>query len=116
METDPERMVQLLVGLPEVNVLGVDDGRDTIEIHVSCRRSRPGCPDCGVLAHLKDRRVVVLVDLPCFGKPTKLAWHKARWRCPEAECPTGSWAEGDGRMALDCEHGSNQAARTGRKR
>ena len=75
MERDPERMVQLLVGLPNVNVLGVDDGRESIEIHVECRHSRPGCPDCGVLAHLKDQRVVTLVDLPCFGKSTKLAWH-----------------------------------------
>ena len=37
------------------------------------RGSRPGCPECGVLAHLKDRRVVNFVDLPCFGKPTTLS-------------------------------------------
>jgi transposase len=65
--------VQLLVGLPNVSVLGVDDGWKLIEIHVECRRSRPSCPDCGVVAHLKDQRVVRLVDLPCFGKAPKLA-------------------------------------------
>jgi transposase len=92
-------MVQLLVGLPDVNVLGVDDGRELIEIHVECRRSRPGCPDCGVVAHLKDQRVVRLVDLPCFGKVTKLAWHKRRWRCSDPDCPNGSWTEGDDRIA-----------------
>ena len=99
MERDPERMVQLLVGLPDVNVLGVDDGRELIEIHLECRRSRPGCPDCGVVAHLKDQRVVRLVDLPCFGKATKLAWHKRRWRCSDPDCPNGSWTEGDDRIA-----------------
>lgn len=99
MERDPERMVQLLVGLPNVNVLGVDDDRESIEIHVECRRSRPGCPDCGVLAHLKDQRVVTLVDLPCFGNPTKLAWHKRPWRCGDPDCPNGSWTEGDDRIA-----------------
>ena len=99
MERDPVRMVQLLVGLPDVNVLGVDDGRELIEIHVECRRSRPGCPDCGVVAHLKDQRVVRLVDLPCFGKATKAAWHKRRWRCSDPDCPNGSWTEGDDRIA-----------------
>jgi transposase len=32
-----------------------------------------------------------LVDLPCFGRPTRLVWHKHRWRCPEASCLTTSW-------------------------
>ena len=99
MERDPERMVQLLVGLPDVNVLGLDDGRDMIEIHVECRRSRLGCPECGVLAHLKEQRIVTLVDPPCLAKPTKLAWHKRRWRCADLDCPIGSWTEGNDRIA-----------------
>ncbi len=53
-----------------------------------------------MLAHLKDRRVVNFVDLPCFGKPTTLAWHKARWRCPEQDCPMGSFTETDERIAF----------------
>jgi transposase len=92
-------MVQLPVGLPNVSVLGVDDGRESIEIHVECRHFRPGCPDCGVLAHLKDQRGVTLVDLPCFGKPTKLPWHNRRWRCGDPDCPNGSWTECDERIA-----------------
>jgi len=52
-----------------------------------------------VLAHLKDQRVVTLVDLPCFGNPTKLAWHKRPWRCGDPDCPNGSWTEGDDRIA-----------------
>lgn len=99
METDPARMVEMLVGLPDIDVLGIEEGRSSLTIHVRCRRSTPGCPECGVLAHLKDRRVVTLVDLPCFGKPTTLAWHKARWRCPEQDCPTGSFTEIDERIA-----------------
>jgi len=92
-------MCEILVGLPEVNVLGVDDGDLFLEIHVECRRLRPGCRRCGVLAHLKDQRIVTLVDLPCFGKPTRLAWHKRRWRCSEVDCPNGSWSEEDRRIA-----------------
>lgn len=83
METDPERMVEMLVGLPDVHVIGIEEQRSALTIHVRSRRSRPGCPECGVLAHLKDRRIVTYVDLPCFGKSTTLAWHKARFFCPD---------------------------------
>ena len=61
--------------------------------------SRPECPECGIRAHLKDQRIVTLVDLPCFGKCTRLIWHKRRWRCPDADCTNGSWTEEDDRIA-----------------
>ena len=35
-------MCEILVGLPEVNVLGVDDGDLFLEIHVECRRPGRG--------------------------------------------------------------------------
>jgi transposase len=92
-------MCEILVGLPEVNVLGVEDCEGMLEIHVECRSSRPGCPECGVLAHLKDQRIVTLVDLPCFGRCTRLLWHKHRWRCPDPDCSNGSWTEEDERIA-----------------
>ena len=50
---------------------------------------------CGVVAHVKDRRPVELVDLPSFGRPTRLIGHKRRFRCPEASRPHGSWTEQD---------------------
>ena len=85
-------MCELLVGLPEVNVLGIDDvAGDPLRVHIEVRSGRPGCAGCGVFAHVKDRPVVELVDLPCFGRPTRLVWHKHRWRCPEASCSTTSW-------------------------
>jgi hypothetical protein len=34
---DPARICEILVGLPEVNVLGVDDSHPVLEIHVECR-------------------------------------------------------------------------------
>jgi len=96
---DPERMCEMLVGLPEVNVLGIEDRHPVLEIHVECRTSRPGCPACGVVAHLKDQRIATLVDLPCFGTCTRLLWHKRRWRCPDPDCANGSWTEEDDRIA-----------------
>jgi transposase len=92
-------MCEILVGLPEVNVLGAAEGPSFLEINVECRRDRPQCVGCGRLAHLKDQRVVTLVDLPCFGKPTRLVWHKRRWRCPNPDCASPSWTEEDRRIA-----------------
>lgn len=98
--TDPIRVCELLVGLPDVTVLGVvDDGGGPIELHVEQRGDRPVCPRCGVSAWLKDRPEVVLIDLPCFGRPTRLVWRKHRWCCPRLSCPTGSWVGEDGRIA-----------------
>jgi hypothetical protein len=44
-----------------------------------------------VFAHVKDRPVVELVELPCFDRPTRLVWHKHRWRGPETSCSATSW-------------------------
>ena len=92
MELNPTRMCELLVGLPDVNVLGVDDQVGApIRVHVETRGPRPCCAQCGGVARIKDRPPVVLVDLPCFGRSARLVWVKHRWSCPAAACPTGSW-------------------------
>ena len=100
MEVDPTRVCELLVGLPAITVLGVDDERDEpIRVHVETRASRPGCPTCGTAAKVNDRPAVVLVDLGCFGRSARLVWHKHRWCCPDADCPMGSWTGEDSRIA-----------------
>ena len=44
MESDPTRMCELLVGLPEVNVLSIDDvAGDPLRVHIEGRSKRPGC-------------------------------------------------------------------------
>jgi len=71
--TDPAKMCEVLVGLPNVGVLGVVDDA-VVEVHIEATTERPPCPDCGERVHLKDQRPVTLVDLPCFGRPTRLVW------------------------------------------
>jgi transposase len=94
VETDPTRMCELLVGLPDVTVLAIDDEvGGPLSVHIQTRAARPGCSTCGVFARVKERPVVVLVDLPAFGRATRLVWHKFRWHCAEATCPGGSWTE-----------------------
>jgi transposase len=93
-------MCELLVGLPDVTVLGLDDVEGyPLAVHVESRGPRPGCERCGALAVSKDRSVVVLVDLPSFGRAVHLVWHKRRWRCSEESCPRGSWTEEEHRIA-----------------
>ncbi len=94
MEHDPIRMCELLVGLPDVNIVGVvDDTGGPLWIHIETRGLRPCCPGCNGVAYAKDRRIVELVDLPAFGRPTRLMWRKRRWVCPTSSCPTGTWTE-----------------------
>lgn len=100
METSATRMCELLVGLPDVNVLAVDDRPgEPIVVHIEARRAPAWCQACGVRAHIKDRPGVELVDLPCFGRPCRLVWRKHRWHCPEPACPAGSWTIIDARIA-----------------
>ena len=70
MESDPTRMCALLVGLPDVIVNGVGDGPKWLRIEITSRAERPPC-GCGKPAHRHGNREVRLVDLPCFGRPTR---------------------------------------------
>ena len=100
LETDPTRMCELLVGLPEVRVLGVIDVVGApVEVMVEQCVQRPRCSRCGSLASIKERPSVTFVDLPCFGRPARLVWRKHRWGCPVLSCPIGSWTDEDPRIA-----------------
>ena len=79
METDATRMCALLVGLPDVVVVGVGDWPSWLRITISVDADRPVC-GCGNPGHRHGVREVVLVDLPCFGRATRLVWRKQRWR------------------------------------
>lgn len=93
-------MCELLVGLEDGDVLGVDDtSADFIEVTVRTRTSRMFCHGCGVLAGLKEWQPTQLVDLASFGRPARLCWRKRRWRCAEPACPIGSWVEVDHTIA-----------------
>jgi transposase len=101
VEVDPTCMCELRIGLPDVNALAVDDDRvdAVVVVHIESRVARPGCAGCGTPARVKDRPRVELVDLPCLGRPARLVWHKHRWRCPDGDCPVGSWTGDDARIA-----------------
>ncbi|HZA40674.1 MAG TPA: ISL3 family transposase, partial [Actinomycetota bacterium] len=84
METNATRMCELLVGLPDVTVLAVDDQLGaTIVVHIESRPEPAWCEACAVRARVKERPVIGLIDLPCFGRPARLVWRKHRRCCPE---------------------------------
>lgn len=99
METNPTRMCELLVGLPDVNVIGVGDWPQFLRLGITTRAERPRCPGCEGDVWLHDRVEVELVDLPCFGRQTRLVWSKQRWRCPNAVCAVVTFVEVDDRIA-----------------
>ena len=94
METDGRRMCELLVGLGEVDLVGVEAGAgDRLEVTIRSRGPRPRCEGCGGRVWSKGDRLVGLVDLPAFGRPVRLWWRKRRWTCPDRDCGVGSFAE-----------------------
>lgn len=55
METDPTRMCALIVGLPKIRVLGVEDEPgEPLRVHVETIPTVMGCAACGTRAWLKD--------------------------------------------------------------
>jgi hypothetical protein len=68
LETNPTLICELLVGLPDVNVIGVGDWPDYLRIAITTRGRSAG------LSRVRRRGVdeVKLADLPCFGRRTRL--------------------------------------------
>lgn len=85
MESDATRMCALLVGLPDVTVLGVGEWPSWLRVTVMVVGGRRVC-GCGGVVHRHGVREVVLVDLPVFGRPARLVWRKQRWRCTACGC------------------------------
>ena len=111
METDPTRMCELLVGLGDVELLGVDDFDEQLGVVIRSRVPRPACEGCGGLVWSKGQRVVGLVDLPAFGRPVRLQWRKRRWVCPSRVCEVGSFVEQDPVIAPERGLLTSRAAR-----
>jgi len=100
VESNPTHMCELIVGLGDVDVLGVVDEPDApLVAHIETRVRPPCCGGCGGVVWSKGTGAVRLVDLPAFGRPARLVWHKRRWRCPAGDCAVGSFTEVDERIA-----------------
>jgi transposase len=110
--TDARRVSEVLVGLPDVTVLGLDDrpGQPVV-VYVEQAGPRPSCVGCGAVPVVKDREVVELVDLPYGGRPSRLAWRKIRWTCPDQDCAVSSWTWSDPRIGAPRQALTDRAGR-----
>lgn len=82
-----------LLELPGFRVLAVAEYAHEVELFVETTAGETGCPLCGVLATLHDRKPRRLRDLPLAGRPMVLTWSKRVWRCREPLCLQGTWSE-----------------------
>jgi transposase len=108
---EPTLMCRALVGLEDVEVVGVIGWTAPMQVHIASRVPRPGCTSCGTAARVKQTLRRRLVDLPSFGRPVVTVWRQVRWRCPAAGCPVGSWTEADERIVVGNRGMTDRAAR-----
>ena len=74
-------------------MLEVVESSDELVVTVESEAELVGCGRCGVRAEAQDRMRIVIRDLSCFGRPTRLVWIKRRWRCSDADCEAKTWTE-----------------------
>ncbi|MGH3518083.1 MAG: transposase [Haloechinothrix sp.] len=100
-------MCALLVGLPAVVVVGVGEWPAWLLVAVASAGERPVC-ECGAAPHRHGVVEIDHVDLPVFGRPTRLRWRKQRWRCPGCR---RCWRDRDSEIASERCRLTTRAAR-----
>ncbi len=82
-----------MLGLAGFVLLAVSELGGEVEQAIETTERVVGCPGCGVLARLHDRRPIRVRDLPAAGRAVTLVWVKRVWRCVEAACAVQTWTE-----------------------
>jgi transposase len=62
-------------------------------LQVETPREPTGCPSCGAVARVKDRRTGTVRDLPAGGVPVVLRWCKRVFECRYSLCEKKTWTE-----------------------
>lgn len=84
----------LLLGLTDVVVDRVElDPDGTRVIHVTTANTPQACPSCATPATAVKGWVITQPGELPFPVPTRLLWHKRRWRCQQPACPRSSFTE-----------------------
>jgi len=90
VETDGRRMCEVLVGLGEVDLVGVEElSGDRLRVTIRSRGPRPVCGECGGRVWSKGDRLVRLVDLPAFGRPVRLGVAETPLDVPQTDVRGG---------------------------
>lgn len=91
--SDGTGLAEVLLGLDGFRVLSATEMPDELVIEIETTADFVGCSSCGQRAQAQDRMTVETRDLPCFGRATRLRWHKRRWRCRDEGCSARTWTE-----------------------
>lgn len=89
----PVDATSVALGLPHFGVLAAAKYGGELELLIETTESTTGCPRCGVVATLHDRKPRRVRDLPAGGRPVVLVWLKRVWRCEEPLCEQRTWSE-----------------------
>lgn len=90
---DATGLAEALLGLDGFRVTAVQETAAEVVVRVETTERLVGCPGCGVQATAHDRMAVEFRDLPVFGRPVRIVWHKRRRQCEEPACERRTWTE-----------------------
>ena len=79
--------------LPGFRVLATELKDGELTLLLETPRDLVGCPVCGAVARVKDRRTVTVRDLPTGGTPVIIRWRKRIFECRYALCENKTWTE-----------------------
>ena len=82
MHLEPTSISRALVGLADIDVVGVIAWTVPMQVYIASTLPRPSCSCCGGPARIKQSLRRRLVDLPSFGRPVVTVWRQVRWHCP----------------------------------
>jgi transposase len=93
VETDPQKMAALMLGLTGVVVLEAREDRSGVWIEVEPEAKPVSCPACGRPAAITGSESVERRGLPLFGRPSVMSWRLRRFGCSDPGCGSGEWLE-----------------------
>jgi transposase len=87
LETDPLRMAAIMLGLRDVNVLGIEEDEDGLVVELEPASPLPQCPQCGKALVVVGAETREVPGQSAFGRPTVLSWRLPRFGCKTPGCP-----------------------------
>ena len=100
MPSEPTCFCELFVGFSDVQLLSLCSQNDgSLVMRFEMLATIVGCQSCGSIAVSKGRSPVALIDLPCFGRPTRSIWLRHADACIDEDCGQATWTEADDEVA-----------------
>lgn len=93
LETDPLRMAAVMLGLRDVNVLGIEEDDDGLVIELERASALPPCSHCGKTVAATGVEIREVPGQPSFGRPTTMSWRLRRFGCKTPGCPAPELTE-----------------------